>query len=718
MADDTTKISTLPLSENLDDDDLLLVVEDGVSKKAEVDYLKTKFTEDLATVASSGSYNDLSNTPTVPSVEANPSGTATDTMSKIDIDGTIYSFDAGSDVSITPSLGSGTKVADYTIDGTSGSVYVPSTLASYTDDSTHRLVTDTEKSTWNGKQNALTFDNAPTSGSSNPVKSGGVYNSINEVKSASIEEVSVDYPYSESSEYWGAGYIDSSGVEKSHQWYKCSTSINCISGSTINYTNLRAVSGNPLIACYQNGTYKGAASLISDSNNFVSGTFTIPQNIDTVRFVTYQGLTPTEVHVYVKEYQSIAKNNRTDIERFQSEVDLINNEIAYSQINRYTYGNITAESNAYINADGEETSNANYKTSEYISIIGGTNVYYNLYGITLTSCVLAFYDADKHFISGIVPQGSSGTVVNVSGETTAPATAKYVRYYMSVLAHTYNYILIVQKESINEAVSETHIALAENRKQWIGKKWTAFGTSITDTNNSLAPDGTPTGKYVPYLEEMSGLICQNYGEAGGFIDGHILHAVVSYGNNYSDADIVTLEGSVNDWSAGVPIGEVGDTTPYMCSDSSDPDYIYMQPQIYTTLENLGGSKSGTFCGAVYQALKNIQDNVGNDCRVFVLTDSTGKLYSNNDLRRNKGITEKVTGDTKYQIDYMNALVSVAEYMGIPVIDAGRMSRISENNPDMIIDQIHHTEAGGKHYAATIWNYLKNNFPIDTSDLNS
>ena len=41
--------------------------------------------------------------------------------------------------------------------------------------STHRAVSDAEKSTWNGKQNALTFDNTPTNGSSNPVKSGGVY---------------------------------------------------------------------------------------------------------------------------------------------------------------------------------------------------------------------------------------------------------------------------------------------------------------------------------------------------------------------------------------------------------------------------------------------------------------------------------------------------------------------------------------------------------------
>jgi hypothetical protein len=34
---------------------------------------------------------------------------------------------------------------------------VPTTLASFTDDTTHRLVTDTEKSTWDAKQNALGF---------------------------------------------------------------------------------------------------------------------------------------------------------------------------------------------------------------------------------------------------------------------------------------------------------------------------------------------------------------------------------------------------------------------------------------------------------------------------------------------------------------------------------------------------------------------------------
>lgn len=52
---------------------------------------------------------------------------------------------------------------------------VPTQLSQLSGDSTHRVVTDTQISTWNSKQAALTFDNTPTANSNNPVKSGGVY---------------------------------------------------------------------------------------------------------------------------------------------------------------------------------------------------------------------------------------------------------------------------------------------------------------------------------------------------------------------------------------------------------------------------------------------------------------------------------------------------------------------------------------------------------------
>ena len=41
-------------------------------------------------------------------------------------------------------------------------------------------VTATDKSNWNAKQNALTFDNSPTQNSDNPVKSSGIFTALND----------------------------------------------------------------------------------------------------------------------------------------------------------------------------------------------------------------------------------------------------------------------------------------------------------------------------------------------------------------------------------------------------------------------------------------------------------------------------------------------------------------------------------------------------------
>lgn len=44
--------------------------------------------------------------------------------------------------------------------------------------SSHKFVTAADKQTWNGKQDALTFDTTPTQGSTNPVTSGGVHTAL------------------------------------------------------------------------------------------------------------------------------------------------------------------------------------------------------------------------------------------------------------------------------------------------------------------------------------------------------------------------------------------------------------------------------------------------------------------------------------------------------------------------------------------------------------
>lgn len=50
-------------------------------------------------------------------------------------------------------------------------------------------VSAAEKTTWNNKQNALTFDTTPTENSTNPVTSGGVFNAINSLKADTIPQL-------------------------------------------------------------------------------------------------------------------------------------------------------------------------------------------------------------------------------------------------------------------------------------------------------------------------------------------------------------------------------------------------------------------------------------------------------------------------------------------------------------------------------------------------
>lgn len=67
-----------------------------------------------------------------------------------------------------------TALASYVKSASLAAIATSGKLSDATQDSTHRVVTDTEKSTWNGKQDKLTFDTTPTANSTNPVTSGGI----------------------------------------------------------------------------------------------------------------------------------------------------------------------------------------------------------------------------------------------------------------------------------------------------------------------------------------------------------------------------------------------------------------------------------------------------------------------------------------------------------------------------------------------------------------
>lgn len=106
------------------------------------------------------------NKPTIPSVIANP-GNTTENLTSIGIDGTNYAIQGGGGGAVDSVNGkTGAVILDATDVGAlpdstplfsgdyndlSNKPTIPDDLADLNDDSTHRLVTDTEKTTWNGK---------------------------------------------------------------------------------------------------------------------------------------------------------------------------------------------------------------------------------------------------------------------------------------------------------------------------------------------------------------------------------------------------------------------------------------------------------------------------------------------------------------------------------------------------------------------------------------
>lgn len=221
---------------------------------------------------------------------------------------------------------------------------------------------------------------------------------------------------------------------------------------------------------------------------------------------------------------------------------------------------------------------------------------------------------------------------------------------------------------------------------WNEKLWVALGTSLTSQEQ---------GKYVHPLVERSGMTAFNFGVPGAVAGGHVLYHAQTAAE-LETADLVTVEFGVNDWFANYPLGNVGDTTPYLYS-------------LDDLAWNNGGAEGGTFAGACYQVFSAIQSKAPGAVVVF-LTDPTGQDSGGTSCQR-----QSVNHVGLRQRDYTEMAIEVAEYMGIRVIDAGAMSQIHQSHPQYLADQIHHTDLGGQQYALTVWLELKNIAPLLKSE---
>ena len=203
--------------------------------------------------------------------------------------------------------------------------------------------------------------------------------------------------------------------------------------------------------------------------------------------------------------------------------------------------------------------------------------------------------------------------------------------------------------------------------QWYGKKWYAYGTSLTSEAQ---------GEYAPYVAQFSGMELTNKGIPGGGIvnNTYIKSSVMNTTDGKLEADLITLEVGANDGTA--TLGDIYDTS------------------------------GSTFCGALNQCIRYLQANT---TAQIVVINSTMSRYSVNDSSdlRPPEYTYGADNHTKY--DQWKATREVCRLNSVPCIGFGDESGMgySRMNDSYLKDQIHHTELGGYNLAQYVWSKLKN-----------
>ena len=198
--------------------------------------------------------------------------------------------------------------------------------------------------------------------------------------------------------------------------------------------------------------------------------------------------------------------------------------------------------------------------------------------------------------------------------------------------------------------------------QWKGKTWYAYGTSMTSVH---------WGKFVPVVQELSGLNVKNFGIGGGSITpdglgkGNVKLAVMNLDDGKADADLITLEVLPNE---GGIVGDIYDTDDL------------------------------SFCGCLNQCIRYLQENTKAQIVVIVMIGCN--TYSPDVKNEKRNITD---------FEFSEIIERVAKLNGVPVINCVTDSGFGYarvKNRDYQIDQIHLNELGGKNLGKFIWSKLK------------
>lgn len=332
-------------------------------------------------------------------------------------------------------------------------------------------------------------------------------------------------------------------------------------------------------------------------------------------------------------------------------------------------------------SDGYEywVTDSAYNESGFIPVTGSRFYMYQTdSGLYFNQISIAHYDADKNPI-GYSLQSNSKNYREFSDDVAYIRVPFYSseRGQLTIMFFTdegdevpsklsataYNDVIFTI--SGGEAGIVDHVEDLQNNiakattSHWSEKRWYAYGTSLTSAAQ---------GKYLPVVAELSGLNVTNKGIGGGGIvnNTQIKNAVMNTTDGKLNADLITLEVGANDGTA--TIGTVYDTG------------------------------DDTFCGALNQCIRYLQENTTAQIVVLSSTRDTGYPLE---------ATFGTDNHTKF--DQWKATEEVCKLNSVYYIPMGENAGIggARMGNKYLVDNIHHTEIGGYNLGQFVWSRLKN-----------
>ena len=222
--------------------------------------------------------------------------------------------------------------------------------------------------------------------------------------------------------------------------------------------------------------------------------------------------------------------------------------------------------------------------------------------------------------------------------------------------------------------------------QWKGKKWYAYGTSLTDTENY---PNKPYGWYAKALRDMSGMLMYNKGIAGGGLmnsSQNVLAAIRNTSDGKTEADLITLECMINDQ--------------------------------YFTFGNVDDVGTNSFLGCLANCIMYLQQNTTAQIVIIASPQNSRDSATNMHGTAPAGETTvqmiptyRFVSDNRTWAERADLVRLLCEMYGVyfinPVHALGYYRKPTDNvDHPYYADVYHHTALGGYVFASYIWSILK------------